>query len=122
MEKNITTPKHLKYFVERCKYWQDLFSLKRYTINFLHADIDYSFASFKVSRAAMYCVVTLCKTWDGRVPTELELDRTAFHEISELMLVPLRHKAFLSCNEADVEKDTHEVIRTLENTVFELLR
>jgi hypothetical protein len=54
--------------------------------------------------------------------TLVEVDKSAFHEVCEVMLLDLRRHAEKSCSEVIIDKEVHKVIRTLENVLWEKLR
>ena len=64
--------------------------------------------------------IVLSTTWENDEPSEYKVRRTAFHEVCELLLVRAGCIAFnQKASGEDWEEETHVIIRTLENAVFD---
>ena len=64
--------------------------------------------------------IFLCEDWDGLEKTDRELDKTAFHEVCEVLLLRIRYlagKREFSYDELDGE--IHSIIRILTAKIFE---
>ena len=115
-----TSKTQFKLFQDECWKWINIFGLKGYEYTFEHDDSDTSArAHFGVNVVGRVAVITLTKTWGLERPTDLEVKKSAFHEICEVLLVRLNDIASQRgfCEE-DLEEEIHNVIRILENTLF----
>jgi len=114
------THRHFEIFVEECKYWIKFFGLNGWEVN-------YVFVKDSSSRAWVctedledrLILVGLANAWDIR-PDAKNLRRSAFHEVCEILTM----KYFLlakdrNTNITDIVEENHNVIRTLENSVFQ---
>ena len=109
----------LKYFEKRVDHWVKYFGLYNWEIGVRtdKGDGELAFTTFIVdNRRADIC---LCDCWEEDM-TEYELDKTAFHEVVEILLLKLRHlagKREYSFEEVDGE--IHSIIRILTAKIFE---
>ena len=64
------------------------------------------------------------KAWIESKITKYEISKCAFHEVIEVLLLPLRELAEsreIVVTERKVKLENHRIIRILENTIFEKL-
>lgn len=121
MAKDKSTQKHFKIFKAECEKWLTRLNLRNWEVKYYHKEEDdsiFSWCNFSYSgRSADVC---LNINWPEKVPiTEYELKRSAFHEVCEILLYPLRYLGecrFLTDSEIDPE--VHNVIRILENALW----
>lgn len=114
-------------FVQECKYWIDFFGIKDWSINYKFKELHENFrAECRVNWSGRVCSLCLSTVWKGEV-TDLDIRRSAFHEVMELLLtdfdhtvlddkIPLEERKYL----AEVQR--HSLIRRFENTIFAHLR
>ena len=86
----------------------------------LHQEDDDSLAYTRFNVPNRSISIVLAKNWGDRVVTDIEIDKTAFHEVCELLMMRIRFIAearFLTDEETGEE--IHNIIRILENVVWE---
>jgi hypothetical protein len=115
------TNRHFEIFVDECKYWIKFFGLTGWEVNYVFVE--------DISSRAWICtedledrlvLIGLANSWDIQ-PDSKSLRRSAFHEICELLTV----RYYLLAKERntninDIIEENHNVIRTLENSVFQV--
>ena len=120
-----TTKKHFLIFKKECKKWIDYFGLKNWDIRIVLDEIEnrkngITLAIVNNNFHSRSSIITLNKTLNKEFLEKKELKCCAFHEIWEIILYPLAYLAearFITNSE--VEPEIHNIIRTLENTIFE---
>ena len=116
--------KHFEIFKKECLRWVDIFGLQdwEWTFNFddCSAGSRAEYNTYKTSRMVVVYLNDNCHDWNK--PTEAlkihELKKTAFHEVTEIMLNNLRELAMRDSSYDVVDEATHKVVRTLENVLF----
>jgi len=119
-----TTKADFEYFKKCCQKWIDFWGLYQFNFEYFHEDRDETVparASYESYHSSQGINIYLSTDWEVSITKE-KIDLCAFHEITELLLVPLRAKAFYSFAHQEIEHDTHEIIRRLENCVFKRLK
>jgi hypothetical protein len=119
------TDEHFDIFVEEFNYWVSRYSLNNWEFHFYFGLDD---SQDESARAVIFrdhpgriCLVFLNSTWVGTEPTEELLRHSAYHEACEMLLSKLNDLAqSRSCLREELEEAIHSVIRTLENTHWEL--
>ncbi len=122
-----TTKKHFELFIKECKYWINKFGLRGWCIDYTNerlVDGNKADVSWKmISRVAR---INLEPIWGDKdeiykVITDKMIRQTAFHEVCELLLGRLGMMADgkIANTKDATEEETHNIIRTLENTMFE---
>ena len=112
--------KHFKIFKTEFSYWVDQLGLKGWEFIYKHIELEDARAQIMPGQTGRVVIVLLSKKWPGQEPTEYELCRTGFHEALELLFSKITHLANeRSITENDIEEETHNLIRTLENVVWE---
>jgi len=117
-----TTKKHFELFKKECKKWIEFFGLKEWNVSYDWCtpveDCVLAWSNHHFSAKSSYLI--LSKEWRNTVPvTNEQVKKSAFHEVCEMMLFPLRYMSecrFLSDTEIDPE--IHRLIRTFENVIF----
>ena len=116
-----TTDKDFEIFKGECEKWIQYFGLLGWEVSYAHkeferkeimADICYNI----FSRAA---VIRLNLKRPKNECNDQSIKLSAFHEVCELLLGRLTYMAearFLA--DGEVEEETHNIIRTLENKIF----
>jgi len=113
-----TTKKDFKEFKAECERWVDYFGLKDWEIVYRSESDDECRGSCASDNTSRIAVIGLGKTF-GDTPEKNEIKRVAFHEVCELLLSPLRlygEERFTT--ESAMASSRHNIIRTLENTIF----
>lgn len=116
--------KALEYFKERVTYWLDFFGLYNWEIT-VHAqdedeeeDDTLAYTTFTVDnrRADIF----LSGNFGETEKSEYELDKTAFHEIVEILLLRVRHLAGKRTYDyTEMDGAIHDIIRILTAKIFE---
>jgi len=112
-----TTREDFVYFKKRCLYWIDRLGITGWELHWAHEEMG----GVRGQCAANFdkiATLALDKTWDIE-PTRKELERTAFHEAGELLLVLLdilaRYR--FSITESDLDKERHTIINRLASAL-----
>ncbi len=119
---NKTTKKDFVLYKAESQKWIALFGLNNWDVNFYHTDDEGSCLAWTAFNFEGKLVDShLNKKWPERMkPTPYEIRKTAFHEVCEVLLFPIRYLGecrFLTNSE--MEPEVHNVINVLENTVFD---
>lgn len=112
----------LKLFEKYVKQWVDYFGLYFWDVN-VHGDdeeddgsLAYTMTNVNNKRADIYLVMD----WGDTEMTKDELNKTAFHEVIEVLLFKIRHIAGKrDIHYDDIDGAIHEVIRILTAKIFE---
>lgn len=112
-----TTQKDLRYFARRVKYWQKFWGLVNWRIDVFIGDSGPDFAGFFADWPGK-CATFVLSEFTPWPWTRAKLDRSAFHEVSELMVSELSSYAEKYVSKEVVQEATHDVVRRLENRVF----
>ena len=119
-----TTAKHFEIYKKECEKWIDVFGLKGWEPYFEH-DIkdENALAQMFADIEGRTCTFFLAPDWGGNPVTNEELDKTAFHEVLELLLARLNFLAnSRSVNQSEIVEEIHHIIRTFENAVFKIFK
>jgi len=116
-----TTKKDFEYFKECSEKWLEYFGLKRYRIDFEHCDIGDNYAAYKASEVGKNAVLKFTTGLDDQCifPEDDWISRAAFHEVFHILLLRI------SCiaenrysTPSELEEAEHDIIRTMENTLW----
>ena len=111
--------------VHECKYCIDYFGIKDWSVNYKFKELHDGFrAECKVNWSGRICYLCLSTTHREKI-TDMEIRKSAFHEVLELLLtdleytlldekIPMEERKYL----AEVQR--HSLIRRFENTVFKM--
>lgn len=114
-----TSPADFEVFQEEAVYWMQRFGLLGWRASFEHEVLECgTLAQCEFEAQNRWAVLTLNKEW-GEEADEARVRECAFHETCELFLGRLRDLAeerFI--RDGEVDGAIHEVIRTLENTLW----
>lgn len=114
-----TTKAHFELFQEECRKWIDFFGLKDWEVNYEHkADKD-NLAGAYINLEGKIATFHLAIGWYSK-PNDYEVRKCSFHEVCEVLLGRLQilaEKRFTTLSE--INESVHDVIRRLENTLFE---
>ena len=118
---NKTTKKDFAIFKKAVLFWQEYFGLKNWEFLIVHEEHE----SLKEVRAwcgynvkGKIATIGLATEWN-EIIDERQIRKSAFHEVCEAMLSPLW--AIGSPHESEewhYNAAVHDIIRTLENTIF----
>lgn len=103
--------------------WMNFFGLHNWEVGFSFKEDPETFAYIEYNILDRTIMVCLSSDWGSVSVTDVKLDKTAFHEVCEILFVELRHLAgerFISPDE--ITKEIHSVIRTLENTIWKRIK
>lgn len=122
------TTANFNKFKDYAVKWQSKLGLADWCIEFSFGnkdefpDLDGNKAIAAMNRNGMAATICLNKNWAICSPTDRNLERCAIHELLELMLRPLNvlASARFNVDEADIEYETHRIIRRFENLLAEL--
>ncbi len=104
-------------------FWIEYFGLLGWNVEFSHDEHqDDSRASCGWKITGRIINLNLNRVWERR-PDKIrneEIKRCAFHEVCELLLsrIGMMGKGRISNNNDLVDEEIHNIIRTLENTIF----
>jgi len=108
------TNKDFEYFKNKCGYWQNKLSLNTWEIDYYFTSEEGNMAECSTNYEGRKASIGLAKKWQTSI-SKKELDRTALHEILELLLAPLMSLAQARVwSQDDYIKENHMVIRILE--------
>lgn len=122
--KNCTTTEHFDIFQKEALKWLDFFGLKGWDVHFSHRKLNGDRARIIFNGVGRVATIFLNTHWteeDGILFTDKDIRKSAFHEVCELLLGRLNQMASQRFNldALDIEEEIHQIIRTLENVVFE---
>lgn len=113
--------KDFEVFQAEALRWIEAFGLKDWEVGFSFDDQnpDCRATCSCSDLGSRICCLGLTRTWPSR-PTTADLQRCAFHEVLELLLMPMRLKLqdILEVSTPLLDKETHRIIRILENVVW----
>jgi hypothetical protein len=113
-----TTGKDFTEFKAECQRWVDYFGLKDWEICYDKEDSEDNRASCLSDYPGKIAVLSLSNEWPSP-PQKNEIKQVAFHEVSELLIAPLRAMAVARyVTEDEILVANHYIIRVLENTTF----
>lgn len=118
----MTEKNDFKYFESRVKYWLNYFGLLNWDVSVFEDDGDdegnLAYTTFNVDNRCAY--IFLCNDWLIVEKNKFELDKTAFHEVVEVLLLRIRDLAGKRTFDYDeFDGEIHNVIRILTATIFE---
>lgn len=116
-----TTKAQFELFQKECQKWLDFFGVKGWHVVYRHQKIEgcRGECSYKLTgRVATISLSTHFEEW--KPVSNDDIRKTAFHEVCELMLSRINLMALnrIANHEDAANEEIHNIIRTLENTVF----
>ena len=116
-----TTKKHFDLFRAEASYWLVKLNLRDYDFIFVHMDLEEqdTRAWVDIQLRNKIATIGLAEDWKWMEPTDYQISKSAFHECCEIMLYKLHYHLTEFYSFSFVDEMRHEVIRTLENTMFE---
>jgi hypothetical protein len=113
-----TSTRQYNLFCDEVKYWLNKLNLLNFETFIRHEELE-DRAMITFNGEDGLAVITLSTVWFNIEPTDLQIAKTAFHEVMELLLGNMTW-GLLDQNKSEsyVNAKVHSVIRTLENTIF----
>jgi hypothetical protein len=113
-----TSAKQYDLFCDEVKYWLHKFNLLNFETFIRHEELE-DRAMITFNGEDGIAIIAFSTVWLNIEPTDLQIAKTAFHEVMELLLGNMTW-GLLDQNksESHVNAKVHSVIRTLENTIF----
>jgi hypothetical protein len=113
------TETHFATFVDEAEYWIRKYGLFCYEWTYLHRDLEDLLASATYNVQGKAATLALAVK-SSTNPTDRKIRRAAYHEVLEVMLGGLNTVgAAAGADHADLDTETHTVIRIMENVHFE---
>lgn len=112
--------KKFEYFKKQTIKYQKLFNLNNWRLCFnINESDDSNQAQVYINLSGRVATVEASRKWlNNKTCDKKEISKTAFHELVEIMLYDLSYHIPRSI---DVDAITHSIIRTFENTFFEMI-
>lgn len=123
-----TTPEHFELFRAEAQRFIDLFGLLDWYVLFAHREGGASLADINANYFGKSAEIGLFKEWaPPDIPSDDLMRHCAFHEVMELLLVPMRKIALDPDMNRQEKKhaldvEAHAIIRRLENVVLPRLK
>ena len=119
-ENYTTTSEQFKIFKDEAEFWKHYLGLLDWEIYYEHSFIGEGRAKCLGDPQARIVTIVLTTEWHCSHILEQEIRKSAFHEICEVLLYPLRQ--MIESNQyiadSDIDSQIHQIIRRLENTLF----
>lgn len=121
----LSDKERFRIFYEECNYWILKFGLKEWLINYEFND-DYT-EDWEDGNLAMLCwnpeggraTIWLNLNWPDHEKYEMQVRRSAFHEIFELFISAMKNYIYKRhFTDSEVDREIHRIVRTMENTWF----
>lgn len=118
------TKKQFDLFKKECVKWIDIFGLKNWELRFfLDEKEKESYAWVAYNHDNRVADIHLTRDWDrlNMLPSSEQIKITAFHEIAEVFIYPLRYIAesrYVRDSDS-IDCIVHDIIRTLETVIFQ---
>lgn len=114
-----TTKKDFDFFVKRCCWLQEAFSIKNVNLNFVHKELPgEALAECQCSNYSRIATIRLGKVWDVPV-TKRELSKTALHEMLHVALSRFSYNANARYATAAELYEAEEEVVTLFSNLLE---
>lgn len=124
-----TTEEHFELFIDTCQFWIDYFGITDWNVDYqfggeveeLEGSNPVSFIS--TSYEDRYAIIWFTSEAPDRLLTDLEIQKSAFHEVCELLLADfflLAQSRWVSYDQ--LVSSSHAVIHRLQNSVFSELQ
>ena len=113
-----TNSKHFRLYRETARKWISVFGLTDWDVDFYHIEDEDCMSSCLGNSQAGSASLRFSKEW-GEVPiTDVEIRRTALHEVLELLLLKYRTEAMNRYStEERIDTESHAVIQRLINVL-----
>lgn len=121
-----TNARDFEIFVKECKKWIEIYGLKGWSVYYFHEHnnkIENALASIRFgSLDGRVASIFLEPDWQDNRVTSYQLRKSAFHEVGELLFARIGYLAsyrYLRSGD-EIEEETHNLIRILENVLWEV--
>lgn len=114
-----TTKKDFKLFKKECRKWIEVFGLKNWCVRYEHTQLNDCLANILWNTNGMTATIRLGTERPKLAACKTEIRRSAFHEVCHILLAKyytIAQSRIITIGELDTVD--HEIVRTLENTVF----
>jgi hypothetical protein len=119
LDEYTTSLDDFEYYKQCCKKFSEMLCLDGgWEFYFEHSDIPKDYAWCAAQTDARNVTLGLKITWGEVKPTKKLISKTAFHEITELLLRRLSEQAESAVADKLVEETRHEVIHILEKVIW----
>ena len=122
MAKNLTTEKDFNLFKKESMRWVGIFGLINWEIIFNKDPAEHNLAECTTIQSAKIATLSLQEDWsdcDQKKDT-YTIKKTAFHEVCELLLSKFNALAHdRHCRAEEIEEERHNIIKVLENVLFD---
>jgi hypothetical protein len=121
VKNNITTEEHFATFKAECQKWIEIFGLKGWRIEYKHSGSDPNSRAWCELKWQSRCgTIALTRDWGEDKISAFAIKQCAFHEVCEVLLERMKWIAERrQFSEWELLEANHEVIRILENAVWE---
>ena len=119
-----TTKKDFEKFKKAALKFAQKFGLTDWEIHVFHEEWgnEDSRAYNRCNYTGRVASISLAPEWNTR-PVSGEIERTAFHEIFEVLLAPLTTCAFgRFVTEDEIDEAIHYIVRTMENVMLGMMK
>ena len=114
-----TNQTHFLYFKNCCKKWLAYFGLHDYDVFFFNQYWqEKNFSTARINDASRTISINLEKLWGPNPITKRQLNRTACHEVIEILLARLANMASDAWDDTNVQRETHIVINRVMNAIL----
>lgn len=114
-----TTKKQFRLFEKECRKWLDKLGLKDWFVEVHHADLEHGGTIGRCEwHSTNRCATLLFNLKLDENPSDWVIRRFALHECLELLLSGCTGEMWKAAPNDIVERETHKVIRTLENLLL----
>ena len=107
-------------FKQSVTKYVNLLELNNYEVHIKEKEMKHC-ADLSVRKQAGNAFIYYGKEWIQRA-TEEAIDKTAFHEVFELLIIELIHMSKETYSEKKVETAVHEIVRRAENIVYKKIK
>ena len=120
--KDRTTSRDFEIFKREAELWIGRLGLTDWSVDFFHSDNPDGRpcrAWFRGEIEGRFCLIGLSPDWSGIKITDEAVRKSAFHEVCEVMLMPLAWVAECRyAREEEIPEATHTIIRRFENLFY----
>ena len=117
-----TTKADFELFKRECQKWIDRYELNQYTFYFSIGETEGGLASYSVNVEAQAIEIIFEKDWGDAVEgvnKNKSIKEIAFHEITEILISPLRILAEdRNFSEEKLEEETHRIIHKQQKVLM----
>jgi len=117
--KNKEKEKRENYFISRCQFYQTLFQLLNYEIEYVISDSTNYCATFYIRQESRQANIKYMTPWlFNDETTYKDIDKTAFHEMYEMNLYNMTELIDNYYSRDFRDTKVHSQVRLMENILF----